>query len=102
MKAELPETKRNPWFTDGVHWRGPDAILLQPQRAFVFEVKLTFKDYGDTKLFYEYGPIVKQVFQREVTLVQVTSWPRKQKVDVELIPDLLALPKGGPFLWHWI
>lgn len=91
----------NPWFTDGKKWRSPDGVILLPERAVVLEAKLTFQDYGDSKLFYEYGPIARQVFALPVTLVQVTSWPRKQKVDAELLEDVLALPQGGPFLWHW-
>lgn len=96
------QLKLNPWFTDGIHFRSPDALILLPSRIIVLEAKLTFKVYGDSKLYYEYGPIVSAVFNLPVTLVQVTSWPRKQKPDAELLDDVLALPVGGPFLWHWI
>lgn len=103
LKREAPKQLHlNPWFTDGQRWRSPDALVVLAEKTLVLEAKLTFKDYGDSKLFYEYGPIVEQVFAKPVVLVQVTSWPRKQKVDVESLEEALALPPGGPFLWHWI
>lgn len=80
----------------------PDHILVGPDRAVLFETKLTFTPKGLEQLA-RYAPLVGRHFSLPTVLVLVAQTLRpgvSQMPKVSTIEESIACSLEGPYLWH--
>jgi len=88
------------------HGRGlaqPDFLVVEPQRVFVFEVKLSHSLDARVQLQKLYGPLAASLFpERACALVEVVKLMRGVEPARMIYEPFEALCDGELSLWHFI
>ena len=92
-KAKVTSGQWAVWNGD---WYCIDHIVDFEKCAWVVECKLNWKPSAEQKLRNVYGPIVEDVLEKPVVLVQMCKWPR----DCEDFITLSMVPTSGYCVVH--
>lgn len=81
-----------------------DVFLVLPDRVVLFECKLTENPKAFTQMVNLYSPLLRRIFRKPITRIQVCKNLRAglRRVEVSSLEEAVSAPLERTFTWHWL